>query len=140
MKVVPLKKTIELTKSEMKAAEIYGSDMYKALREARHDNPDYKTVVAKTTQKRDTFKGLNRDYMKSYIENHDDENHTHAKEFFKLCGLDENGEKMEFAAVASYGELKMWFLTTYPEIKDLASGVKEIMEATKAKAAANAAA
>ena len=33
--------TIELTKTEMKEAETFGSQMYKDLREARKDNPKY---------------------------------------------------------------------------------------------------
>ena len=134
MKTLYAKEVIELTKSEMKEAEIYGSKMYYALREVQHEFPNFKIVVARPS-KRDTFKGLNREYMETYIKDHDDENRTIIKEFYKLCGQDENGNDLPFAAVASYGELKLWFLTTYPEIKNLASGVKEIMEAAKDKAA-----
>lgn len=43
--------TIELTKAENKAASAFGSNMYKALREARQDNPSFTVVVSKRTRK-----------------------------------------------------------------------------------------
>lgn len=42
MKINHMNCTIELTKAEMKAAETFGSQMYKDLREARQDNPNYR--------------------------------------------------------------------------------------------------
>ena len=38
--------TIELNKTEMKEAETFGSQMYKDLREARQDNPNYRVTNA----------------------------------------------------------------------------------------------
>ena len=43
--------TIELTKTEMKEAETFGSQMYKDLREARQDNPNYRVKVVTPSKK-----------------------------------------------------------------------------------------
>ena len=43
-------KTIELTTAEMKKASVYNSDAYKALREARIDNPSFKIVEKKAAK------------------------------------------------------------------------------------------
>ena len=35
------------------------------------------------------------------------------------------------AAAASYGEIKMWFLTQYPEIEKMGENVNKIIEKTR---------
>ena len=57
--------TIELTKTEMKEAETFGSQMYKDLREARQDNPKYRVKVVSSGKKVDHHKGLTADAMKN---------------------------------------------------------------------------
>ena len=42
-------RTIVLTKKEMTAASCYGSDAYKALQNARRDNPGYEVIVVTRT-------------------------------------------------------------------------------------------
>ena len=111
MKINYAKKAIELTKSEMKAAECYGSEMYRALLDAQKSFPDFTVKVKVPASKRDNYKGLTREFMKNYISKHDDEQHSTMSEFNTLCGLDADGNKKTFAAVASYGELRMWFLS-----------------------------
>lgn len=128
MKINYAKKTITLTKSEMKAAQTYGTDAYKALVDAQRTFPDFAVVVKTPSSKRDNFKGLTRDFMKGYILEHDNDDHSVMAEYNALCGLDDNGEKKDFAAVASYGELRMWFLNTYPELRDMQSTIDSIME------------
>ena len=88
--------TIELTKTEMKAAETFGSQMYKDLREARQDNPNYRVKVVTPSKKVDRHKGLSADAMKKFIQKHDDKNQTILKEFYQLRGLTPEGEKDEF--------------------------------------------
>ena len=66
--------------------------------------------------------------MKDYILEHDNDDHSVMAEYNALCGLDDKGEKKDFAAVASYGELRMWFLNTYPELRDMQSTIDSIME------------
>ncbi len=128
MKINYTKKTIELTKSEMKAAENYGTEMYKSLLDAQKNFPDFSVTVKTASAKRDNYKGLTRDFMKDYIQKHDDEDHSISAEFNTLCGFDADGKKKTFAAVASYGELRMWFLSKYPELHDMQSSINSIMD------------
>ena len=65
MKVNMFERTIMLTKKEMTAASRYGSDAYKALQNARRDNPGYEVVIVTRTAntQRETYKGLTYKYM-----------------------------------------------------------------------------
>lgn len=128
MKINYAKKTIMLTKSEMKAAQTYGTDAYKALVDAQRTFPDFTVVVKTPASRRDNFKGLTSDFMKRYIVEHDDEDHSIMAEYNTLCGLDDSGKKKDFAAVATYGELRMWFLNTFPELRDMQSTIDSIMD------------
>jgi predicted NBD/HSP70 family sugar kinase len=49
-------------------------------------------------------------------------------EFYTLRGLDADGTKMEIAAASTYGEIKMWFLTKFPEIEKMNDTVSEIIK------------
>ena len=116
--------TIELTKTEMKAAETFGSEMYKDLREARQDNPNYRVKVVTPSKKVDHHKGLTADRMKKYILKHDDEEHSKLMEFYELRGLTSEGKKDEAGCRVSYGELKQWFFMNYPECKEMHGNVR----------------
>ena len=137
MKINYARKAIELSKSEAKKAEVYGSEMYKALLDAKKSFPDFTISVKSAPTNHDSYKGLNRAFMQNYIEKHDDDDHNTMKEFNILCGLDENGNKKAFAAVASYGELRMWFLNRYPELSDMQSSINVIMTRVKEEPAPN---
>ena len=126
--------TIELTKTEMKEAETFGSQMYKDLREARQDNPNYRVKVVSPGKKVDHHKGLTADAMKKFIQKHDDENQTILKEFYQLRGLTPEGKEDVFGCAVSYGELKQWFFAQYPEFKKMEDSVNEIMKKVKEKA------
>ena len=52
-------------------------------------------------------------------------------EFNELCGFDADGNKKPFAAVASVGELRMWFLNEYPEFIESRSRIDKILEKTR---------
>ena len=106
MKINHMNCTIELTKTEMKAAEKFGSEMYLNLREARQDNPNYRVKVVTPSKKVDHHKGLTADRMKKYILKHDDEEHSKLMEFYELRGLTSEGKKDEAGCPVSYGELK----------------------------------
>ncbi len=139
MKILYGKKVIELTKSEMKTAEIYGTEMFKALLDAQKSFPDFEIQVKAPASKRDNYKGLTREFMKNYIADHDDDEHSIMAEFNTLCGLDAEGHKKTFAAVASYGELRMWFLAKSPELRDMQSTIEDIMERVRKEASTKAA-
>ena len=57
-------------------------------------------MVTKASKRKDNMKGLNIPYMKNYIEKHDNEDGTNMAIFNQLRGLDEAGNKVEFARVA----------------------------------------
>ena len=132
--------TIELTKTEMKEAETFGSQMYKDLREARQDNPNYRVKVVAPSKKVDRHKGLTADAMKKFILKHDDENQTILKQFYQLRGLTPEGKEDEFGCAVSYGELKQWFFMNYPECKEMHGNVNKIMEKVRKHAEAERAA
>lgn len=134
--------TIEMSKTEAKAAGKYGSEKFNELQTLKAAEPTFRVVIVKSTAKKgDHFKGLTYDYMENYIKTHDDEEHSILTIFNKLRGLDENGQKKELAAAATYGEIKMWFLSQFPEIEALSTNINEILnEARKTRAAQRAAA
>lgn len=108
--------TIELTKSFEKAASRFGTDEFCALQEARSAYPNYRVVIASRKSKSDSFKGLTYEYMKNYIASHDDEEKSIMAEYENMIGTSEEAKELQMKAV-SYGELKKWFLATYPNIK-----------------------
>ena len=96
------KNTLEITKSFEKKARAYGSDAYNELTAARKEFPNYRIVV-KTSKSNNSLKGMDYDFMREYISKHD--NADNAGE--KLCASD-----------LSYGEIRQWFVETYPVFKD----------------------
>ena len=124
------KKIIEMTKSESKSAGKVGTTEYETLKELRSENPTFRIVI-KASKNQDNMKGLTVDYMKKYIEKHDDEDGTNMSIFNQLRGLDDVGKKIEFARVATYGELKMWFLDAYPEVENINKTVDDILAKAK---------
>ena len=140
MKINHMNCTIELTKTEMKAAEKFGSEMYMNLRMARQDNPNYRVKLVSPSKKVDRHKGLTADAMKKFIEKHDDENNTVLKEFYQLRGLTPEGKEDEFGCAVTYGELKQWFFEQYPQFVKMEDSVNEIMKKVKEKAEARKAA
>ena len=129
-----MSKKIEMTKTESKAAGKPNTAEYNTLLELMNNFPGYQIEIVKTTAKKvDRFKGLDYDYMKNYIESHDE---SKLEIFYELRGLDKDGKKVGMAAAASYGEIKMWFLTQYPEIEKFGEDIDKIIEkARKARAA-----
>lgn len=113
------KHTIEMTKKFAKEAAKFGTDEYKALQEARRDYPEYKVVIAARKHAKVAYKGLTCEYMKKYIEAHDDEQGSIMEEYKMLrAEFDEGDERAEFlAGSVSYEELKDWFFRKFPEIK-----------------------
>lgn len=118
MKINYEKKAIEMTKKFANAAGRFGSDEYRELQEARRDNPGFKviTVNRTTSAKKDSYKGLNYDYMEKYIKAHDDEKRAIMAEYETLRGTSAEA-KAALADARSYGEIKKWFLDQFPEIE-----------------------
>ncbi len=132
-------KKIELSTKEAKAAGKVGSPEYEELNTLMNRFPTFEISVVKTKSNSGHFIRMTTADMKSYIEKHDDD-HSIMKTFNSLRGLDENEKKIPFAAVASIGELKVWFLETFPEIEEFGKNNTDILnkarEARKARKAA----
>ena len=134
-------KAIEMVKSEHRAAHTYGTPEYKSLQEVRKAYPSFRVVI-KERKRTDRLKGLDVTYMEKYILAHDDGECSIMKVFYQLRGLDEKGKKVDLAAAASFGELRMWFLNQFPEVEDMNATVDEILarvrkERAEKKAKAN---
>lgn len=110
------KNTIEITKAFEKAASRFGSDEYNMLRQARNDNPYFRVVIIKRKTSAVSFKGLTYEYMEKYIKAHDDEARSIMAEYEDLRATSESAMDA-IADSLSYGEMKAWFLSKYPEIK-----------------------
>lgn len=121
------KRTIEVTKAFYKEASKFGTREYRELQEVRRDYPNFKVVINKTANKSNGFKGLTLEYMENYIKDHDTDSEI-MSEFNILCGKDQKGNKVEFAEPASYGEIKKWFLETYPQIKEYHKKLENILK------------
>ena len=95
---------------------------------ARADYPNYRVVTKSVSKRTDHFKGLTYAYMKKYMIKHNEANLL--KEYYALCGKDENGDETEFAVTATYGEVKEWFLATHPQmdINDKKKSIDEILQ------------
>lgn len=120
---------IEMAKSEHRAAHTYGTTEYENLQKVRKAYPGYRVVI-KERKRTNRLKGLDVDYMKKYIQEHDADGSI-LKVFYQLRGLDENGKKLSLAASASFGELRMWFLNQFPELEDMNTTVDNILAKAK---------
>ena len=135
--------TIEMTKKFETAASRFGSREYNDLQTVRRDYPTYQIDVKTSTRKHDGYRGLTIAFMKDYIEkkvttradeikkaNDPEAKNEFAeiqKDFYSLCGMDEDGKKLELASVASYKDTKDWFLQQFPEFEAQRERIKEIL-------------
>lgn len=121
-------KKIEMTKTEAKAAGNPATPEYATLLDLMKNFPAFSIEIMKSTKKTDRFKGLTYDYMENYIKTHKE---ALLETFYELRGLDKDGKKIGMVAAATYGEIKMWFLTQFPEIEKLGEKVNTIIEETR---------
>ena len=128
MKINYANNTIEMNKKEAKEAGKYNSQVYNELKAIRADFPNFSIVTVSTSKKRDTYKGLDYNYIKTYIDTHTTEGDKRKAEFNRLTGVDENGNKKEMAEIATYGEVKAWFLQNFPEIENFNKETNELRE------------
>lgn len=114
-----MKKTIEMTKAEAKAAGKIGSDKFHELREYMEMYPTFTIDIKAPTKRKVEFRGLTYEYMKNYIKKHDDEDGKIMAEFNALIALDKKNkvEGAEHLEAAGYLDVKKWFLAKFPEIK-----------------------
>ena len=127
-----------------KNCAIAGSAEYNLLQSARKDYPNF-TVEQRTIKRnanKECYRGLTYEYMKKYILAHDDEKGSIMAIFHELRGNVVSEDDELQAESLTYGEIKMWFLDTYPEIKNFhesrADRIKAIKEKQKLAAEAKA--
>jgi len=120
MKANLMNGTIEMTKVEAKAAGRLNSEKFKELKDYQNAYPTFTIAIIETPKKKSQYKGLDYKFMETYIKNCKREDKEEImKNFNTLRGLD-NADRAdcEKAKVASYIEVKAWFLKTFPEIDE----------------------
>ena len=120
MKANLMNGTIEMTKSEAKAAGRINSDKFKELKEYQNAYPSFTIAIIETPKKKSQYKGLDYKFMENYIKNCKRENKEEIMAKFNTLRGFENVDRAdcEKAKVASYIEVKTWFLKTFPEIDE----------------------
>ncbi len=123
---------IQMTKAEAKKAGIPGTEEYETLLDLMKNFPSFPIDITKSVKKAPKIR-LTNDFMKQYIESKGDEKNL--KTFYELRGLDENGKKKaeKLVGVASFVEVKVWFLAEYPEVEKFDENVTEIIKTARAK-------
>ena len=129
-----MKKVIEMSKSEAKKAGKIGTPEFKELRAYQELYPTYAIEIKAPAKRKNEYKGLTYDYMKSYIKEHDDEDGKKMEQFLSLIGQDKDG-KIEDTEVAGYLDVKDWFLKQFPEIKEAKEARREEIKKILASAA-----
>ena len=117
-------KKIEMNKEYFKRIQNPKSEEYATLQMVRRDYPHYEECLytIKRNPNKKTYKGLNYEYMETYIL-------THEPKETKKEVLDEfyNMRQIAECHKASYGYavIKKWFLAKYPEIAEFGMEKKE---------------
>lgn len=123
--------TIDITKKFAEAAGKIGSKEYRELQEVRRDNPGFSINVVADKKKapKNNYNGLTFNYMKSYIEKHDDEEMSIMANYLELRGLSEEAKAIGAASLSIF-EIRAWFLNQYPEIKGFYEKRKKMLNRT----------
>lgn len=119
MKANLINKTIEMSKSKAKAAGRIGSEKFKELKKYQRAYPDYTICIIEAPKRKSEYSGLNYKFMETYIKGSDREDRDQIMDEFKTLRGVENKNRSEFekVKVASYLEVKTWFLKKFPEIQ-----------------------
>lgn len=113
IKVNPETKSIEVSKTFLKKASIYGSEEYKALKEVRDAEPTYevKVIAIKKSTNKKTYGSLTFKAMVAHIELVEVNEEDRAKVLKEL----EEIKTYSAARGSSYPIVKKWFLNKYKE-------------------------
>ena len=112
-------KKIEMSKNEAKAAGKIGTPEFEELRQYTAMYPGFEIQIKAPAKRKVEFRGLTYEYMRGYIQKHDDENGTIMAEFRELIAQDKKDkvEGAEHLEATGYLDVKKWFLAKFPEIK-----------------------
>jgi len=130
MKASVITSSIILTAAEAKRAENIKSKAYSQLAELMNRFPGF-TIKVEEAKKKNAQDCVTLEFMRKYIESHEDVDSEIRKEFAQLT--DDCGDTVSFL------ELKQWFFSHYPECdgKHTDKGVEEILAAAKERAKKN---
>ena len=114
-------RTIVMDRTFARYAANTKSEEYAHLQQVRQDYPTYEVVQRhiKTNANKNTYKGLNYEYMEDYIMSHGDTD-------TRLANMREYNEKRLISECHSkpfrYPIIKSWFLNKFPEIAAFGTG------------------
>ena len=131
-------KKIEMTKSEAKAAGNIKSEKFEELRQYMEMYPGYEIQIKAPAKRKVDLKGLDYKYMRSYIQKSTREDKAEIMEMFKtLIAQDKKDGKegAEHLEAAGYLDVREWFLTAFPEIKQTRDDHKAKVQAILAEVA-----
>ena len=134
------KRALEISKQFNKAASIYGSPEYEALKGAKADNPTYRVVI-KPSPKRTFEERITLDDIVLYVSKKSGKDSKQMRELNELCGVSikEAGNKFDAVESANFMEIKKWFFLTYPELSTKKEKRQNRIDEILAEAAKNAA-
>ena len=126
---------IEMSKAEAKAAGKIGSEKFEELRQYMNEFPGFEIQIKAPAKRKVELKGLDYKYMRNYIQKceRDDKGEIMEK-FNTLIAQDKKDGKegAEHLEAAGYLDVREWFLSTFPEIKqtrdDHKKKVQEILD------------
>lgn len=113
-------KKIEMSKNEAKAAGKIGTAEFEMLREYMAAYPGYEIQIKAPAKHKVELRGLTYEYMRTYIQKHDDEKKSKMEKFKTLIAQDKKDgkEEAEHLDATGYLDVRAWFLSTFPEIKE----------------------
>ena len=129
---------IEMTKAEAKAAGKIGSDKFNELREYMEAYPGYEIHIKTAPKRKVELKGLDYKYMRSYIQKCSRADKKEIMDKFNtLIAQDKKDGKegSEHLKAVGYLDVREWFLSTFPEIKQTRDNHKEKVQAILDKVA-----
>lgn len=129
---------IEMTKAEAKAAGKIGSEKFGELQQYMKEFPGFEIQIKASVNRKVDLKGLDYDYMRNYIQKcgRTDKDDIMNK-FNTLIAQEkkEGKEGSEHLKAAGYPEVREWFLSTFPEIKQTRDDHKKKVQAILNKVA-----
>ena len=129
---------IEMTKTEAKEAGKLNSEAFKELRQQMEMYPGYEIQIKTTTKRKVELKGLDYDFMRDYIQKSGRQDKADVmKKFNTLIAQDKKDGKegAEHLEAAGYLDVREWFLTAFPEIKQTRDDHKAKVQAILAEVA-----
>ena len=130
-------KKIEMTKSEAKEAGKLNNEKFHELRQYMAIYPGFEVQIKAPSKRKVELGGLDYKYMREYIQKHDDEQHSKMEKFKTLIAQDKKDkvEGAEHLEAAGYLDVRAWFLTAFPEIKQTREDHKAKVQAILAEVA-----